>query len=319
VQENIAAFGGDPSRVTVFGQSAGASSVLTLLASPMTEGLFSQAIVESGYLKAIPRAQAFDMSSKLLQASGCVTAQCLRALSGEQVLSAVPSSAREGSEGLFVPNQDGFIIPEPLDQAYALGHVRKIPVIMGTNTDEAATLATSLYGPAIKTEAEFATTITQSYGDAIWEKAKPVYDIASYGTPQNRLIQLATDAIFTCPISTLTRQISPHAPTWRYVFNHHVHFPFLSKLGAFHGVELVYVFGSVPKLLELDPSERHMSTTMRNYWASFARNGDPNVVGEPTWPGFQASDQSSLEITEAGSGISVVRDFRGEQCTALGL
>jgi para-nitrobenzyl esterase len=324
IQENIAAFGGDPKRVTVFGQSAGASSILTLLASPMSEGLFSQAIIESGYLKAVPRTEAFEMSSKLVKASNCEkstpqeTAQCLRALSASEVIASVPSSAREGTDGLFVPNQDGWIIPEPLDQAYGLGHVRKIPVVMGTNTDEAASLATSLYGPAIKNEDQFADTITTSYGAPFWEKAKSVYANATYGAPQNQLVQLATDSIFTCPISTLAREHAPFAKTWRYVFNHHIHFPIISHLGAFHGVELLYVFGSVPKLLEIVPTERHLSTIMRNYWSSFARNGDPNVVGQPEWPGFQVGDESALQITE-NNDIQTVKAFRAEQCTALGL
>jgi para-nitrobenzyl esterase len=324
VQENIAAFGGDPKRVTVFGQSAGASSILTLLASPMTDGLFSQAIIESGYLKAIPRTEAFEMSAKLVKDSNCEkssfqeTAQCLRALSPSEVIASVPSSAREGSGGLFVPNQDGWIIPEPLDQAYSLGHVKKIPVVMGTNTDEATSLATSLYGPAIKNEDQFAETITMSYGAPFWEKAKPVYENASYGAPQKQLVQLATDSIFTCPISTLAREHAPLAKTWRYVFNHHIHFPIISRLGAFHGAELLYVFGSVPRLLQIVPTERHLSTIMRNYWASFARNGDPNIAGQPEWPGFQVGDESALQITE-DNDIQTIKGFRAEQCAALGL
>ena len=271
IHDNIASFGGDPSRLTVFGQSAGASSVLTLMASPLAEGLFSQAIVQSGYLKAIPRTEAFELSAKLIHQSGCEksnakeTADCLRALPSARVISSVLSSASEGSNGLFVPNFDGYVIKESLEDAYRLGHVRKIPVMMGTNTDETASLVKALYGPAIKTDAQLEQKMTASYGKAVWEKAKPLY---ASGSAQESLIQLSTDLIFTCAGSSLLRS-QPKA--WRYVFAHSAHVPFLSRLGAFHGLELLYVFGSLPKLFDLIPAERNLSIVMRDYWSNFAK------------------------------------------------
>jgi len=301
------------------------------MASPKAEGLFSQAIIESGYLKAIPRSDALELGGKLVSQSGCKQttaeeiAHCLRNIPANTVLSLVPSSAREGSNGLFVPNEDGFVISEPLDKAYALGHVRKIPVIMGTNADETSTLVTSLYGPKITSDQQLEANITDSYGSSVWNQLKTAVGNENLPTPQDRLIRLSTDLIFTCPISSLLMSLAKEsdAPasskTWRYVFDHSLPLPSLSRLGAFHGLEIAYVFGNLPEFLKILPSERALSNSMLNYWASFAKNGTPNASGQPAWTPFQVGNKSVLEFGPSNSGARILDGFRTEQCTDLKL
>jgi para-nitrobenzyl esterase len=328
VQNNISAFGGDPSQVTAFGQSAGASSVLTLMASPKAAGLFTRAIVQSGYLKDLPRDRALQLSSKLIENTGCnlppsgeSIADCLRALPPEKVIASFPSSALETKDELFVPNFDGFIIPEPLDEAYASGHVRPISVILGTNSDEATILAGSLYGGKVENEEDLGKTVTESYGSALWQRAEPIYSSSSFGKPQQQLIAFATDGIFTCPISTLGKELSrvPGMHVWRYIFSHRFKVPVVSELGAFHGVEMLYVFGSLPPFLKLDKSENDLVKVVQNYWSGFAKGEKVVDPAFANWPMYNEQNPTAINFTNGPDNSPLVNDYRGDRCKALGL
>jgi para-nitrobenzyl esterase len=322
VKRNIAAFGGDPARVTVFGQSAGASSILGLMASPRAEGLFARAIVESGYLKAVPRARALEQSSTLAAATGCASplglAECLRGLPGTKVALGLPPTAEAGKENIFVPNQDGWFFPEPLETAYREGRVRQIPVILGTNADEVSNLVTSLYGPPIKTDAEFEERVVRSYGQQMWERVRSTYSLPSLGTPEERLIQLGTDGIFTCPVSRVARWLAAGqgSDVRRYIFSRTLPLPGVGKLGAAHGFEMLYIFGSFPSLLSplVPGADRDLSKEMMSTWARFA-SGDPATYANgQAWPRFETGSESAVEFMQ---GSRVVQAYRADRCRAI--
>jgi para-nitrobenzyl esterase len=330
VHDNIHSFGGDPSRVTVFGQSAGASSVLTLLASPLSEGLFSKAIVESGYLKAIPHAQALRQSQQLTSAMGCAkassnkTGECLRALSASQIVSSTPTSALEWGNNLFLPNQDGYVIKEPLEKSYASGNIMKIPVIMGTNANESSTLTGALYGAHQLSDPEIVKTVGKSYGSAEEARAGKYLNHLDKSKVSNHLAQLSTDYIFTCPTISRLRNLSVggrkhsnngNPQVWSYVFSHQARF--LSQAGAFHGLELPYVFGNIPAPMKIVPSEDKLSQTIEEYWTNFAKNGDPNSLDQPHWPEFDSDRESTLEFSGTKNNTDLLYGYRKSLCSDL--
>ena len=318
VQRNIRHFGGDPSNVTIFGESAGGLSTHSQLVSPLAAGLFEKAIVESGaYSLTQPTLAAAEASgTKFATAAGCAsqTAACLRALSVSTILAApTPSS--------IVPNLDGYVMPTSVGPALAAGQFNRVPVIEGSNHDEwrlfvaqtekatGTPLTAAGYIPAIQ------ATLGVSAGVAAFIASK--YPLANYSSPSVALGAIGTDAVFACNARVAAHALSNYVPTFQYQFSDEnapmLYFapPISFPTGAYHASELTYIFDLVGTPVPpppFTPPQQQLSAAMAAYWTQFARSGDPNATGAPVWPQYMAASdqfeslQPALPVT--GTGFS---------------
>ena len=301
VQRNIRAFGGDPDNVTIFGESAGALSVHSQLASPLAAGLFARALVESGaYSLDQPALATAEATGTAFAArAGCSdqTAACLRRLSVPAILAAQPAGARP-------PNVDGVVLPQTVRAAFASGDFNRVPVIEGSNHDEwrlfvaqteAATgtpLTAAQYVPAI--------AATLGVSQAVATVIAAAYPIADYQqSPSVALGAIGTDAVFACNARIAAHLLSQFVTTYQYEFNDPAAaMLYFSKVsfptGAYHASELQSIFDlsetPVPNP-GLTPAQQDLSDAMVRYWTQFARSSDPNSALDPAWPQYGTSDQ----------------------------
>jgi para-nitrobenzyl esterase len=282
VKRNIENFGGDPDNVTVFGESAGGISVLYHLVSPDAAGLFQRAIVESSNdALSVPLAQAEAIYAPIVAALGCVgaadTAACLRAVPVETI---VNSGLAAG------PILDGATVPRQPRDAFAAGEFNRVPVVIGTNSDEGTyflSVAAITAGRA-PTPADYANTIQVNFGAAA-PAIEAAYPLDEYTSPGQALSAILTDSFFACPTELVRTSLVRYVPTYGYEFAKQdpvQNFPLPRgaegiTLGASHSTELTYVFGHDAKGAPLPQGpDRDLSDAIIRYWTNFAASGNPN-------------------------------------------
>jgi para-nitrobenzyl esterase len=312
VRRNIANFGGDPDRVTIFGESAGGQSVYAQLASPLAAGMFRGAISESGsyvefqnYFSNIVTlvvgetqgTTAVPSGAAIADSVGCTnqTTSCLRA---------VPASAMIAAEPFpLYPFVDGTLLTQTMSAAFASGEFNQVPVISGTNHDEYrlfVALDYDLVGNPILTSAEYDSAVTTLWGPALAPPVLALYPFASYPTGGEALGASGTDGVFSCAARIADQSLAKFVPTYTYEFNDENAPPSQAEfgglltfpLGAYHSAEIPYLFktGNIFGLPELlSPKQRRLSHAMVSYWTQFAKTGDPNSSDEPLWSPYSAS------------------------------
>ncbi len=316
VRANIAGFGGDPRRVTLFGQSAGAWSACYQMASPGAAGLFSRAILQSGACvtpeTSLPAAEAEAGGARMAADLGCTgpdALACLRALPAEDVVEAAPERPGVTGPNSWSPATGRDVLPLPPRAAFASGRFNRVPVIDGTDRDEGR-LFSYLRGlrADLVTEASYEAEIVRLYGP----RARAVlaaYPAARFDSPRAAYAAVLTDGYFACPALALDRMVGRAVPVYAYEFDDPdppfalPTLPFAGPPGSYHASEIAYVFGRPWALADpsrFDAAQARLSARMGDAWGAFAAAGRPDEA--LAWPRFAAPAEAILRLAPEAIG-----------------
>jgi para-nitrobenzyl esterase len=320
VSRNVAAFGGDPAHVLLFGQSAGAVDVCALVASPLAKGLFAAALMESGgcVAKAASDAQAFaqTFAQKVHCDAASDPAACMRALDANAVTVALPEPASVSSpkQGDYQPNVDGAFLLDTPENVILAGNHNHVPFVVGSNSNETSLELTEAYRTTGMSEAVYEAAVLVYAGNdrMLANQILALYPASDYQNfPLSAFIAVTTDSKFICTARYVARSFAKgqSQPVWRYFFTHHLDDggPLTQALGAWHGLELAFVFHDLGAS-DYSPSTGEVALTeaMEGFWSSLAASGEPTASGTVAWPAYDPTTDAYLGLDDtiaAGAGV----------------
>jgi len=317
LKANVRNFGGDPGRITIFGQSAGAMSVCALMVSPLSEGLFERAISMSGPCDLFfSMDEGFEQGKKIAETVGCTGDQvlaCLRSKPAESLV--VKSGNRLLNLGVtYAPHVDGYVLPDFPIKMIKQGKYHRVPFMVG-NTKEEIRLYTMMFaGIGLVQPATINWLMRKLAGDYAQDVLK-MYSYKDYRRPIDLFLNVANDMVFAGPAWQMGEAMSGKSPVYMYRVDWHDH-KFPHKMGAFHGMDVPLVFGTLKDknlmtslMADKKVIERAapLSRQMMDYYTNFAKSGNPNGSGLLDWPGYDTAKKNRM-ILDTPLKISPLSD-----------
>jgi len=289
IQEYISFFGGDPSNVTLVGESAGAGGISHLIASPLSKDLFHKAIHQSGgssFTYPTASSDVRKLANNFANSFKDPSIEHLKSISAEEILAV---SEKIYAEHYFNYVIDGSSLIGNLSDTYKNGNVQNVDLLIGSNNDE-----WSLYFDGNVNIGQWLDQETTP------EKKIKLLDLLSdIKDPVRKMDLLITAKNFVCPSLFMAEQLRKKGgKTWVYQFNRVRDGKLAKKYGAFHGAELPYVFDTHDEWLPTNSVDKKLTREIQSYWLSFAKTGNPNNSNAVTWPEYDSSNYSTLVLDD---------------------
>ena len=310
VQKNISAFGGDPSNVTVFGESAGAYSVTQLLASPKAQGLFHKAIMQSTFMPAIPELNKSVYGLSPAEQIGLNLAKQLKVNSLTELRALPAHQVQNAANTLgFFPDVvvDNWFLKEQLFETYDQGRQHDVPVLAGFNSGEGYHMAAyeGWHAETPESEEAYVDDVRSRYGDLTDDY------LAQYPADNlnGAVFDPIRDAFYGWPTEKIIRSASSKkTKAYLYYFDHAMGWAKKSGMDAFHGSEVGYTFNHIPRFNQVkfknwssyQPTNKDsaLAETMSDYWVAFAKTGIPKVDGAPFWSSYNEKNKNYMHFNK---------------------
>jgi para-nitrobenzyl esterase len=311
LKDNVTNFGGDPNNVTIFGESAGAVNVSNLLVSPLASGLFHRAIIQSGSPVMLPYPEARNIginyvNQYITAGNDLEKIKYMRSLPADSLVKDLTGAFENGIVQLnWTATLDGYVFEQTPFGAFQSGNFNKVPLIVGSNANEVSIVTPSSITPLV-----FNQLIREIVPPTFQSAVRNLYPPGtSNQQARASYINFFTDLQFTAPARRIATCVSENQtePVWRYFLTYEHQIPGLQAFGAYHGMELFYIFNTwedtpFGRGLLFRPQDDSMQVNMLNYWVNFAKTGNPNGTNLVNWPTYNGTEDCYLEIKATPNG-----------------